>query len=108
MLGIAGNVGAVAGVVTNHHQMIPCQLVVVCTGMKPVTILAERSTLPMMYERDEGIFVNNQLRTSVPAIYGAGDFAAISSPQIGIREARAQGYCAVIEGWSTASVMTGQ
>ena len=108
MLGIAGNIGAVAGVVTNHHQMIPCQLVVVCTGMKPVTTLAERCTLPMMHECDEGIFVNNQLRTSVPGIYAAGDVAAIHNPQSGIHETRAQWYSAVIEGCTAAAVMTGQ
>jgi len=88
--------------------MIPCQLVVVCTGMKPVTTLAERCTLPMMYERDEGIFVNNQLRTSVPGIYAAGDVAAIHNPQSGIHETRAQWYSAVIEGCTAAAVMTGQ
>ena len=108
VLGIAGNVGAVAGVVTNHHQMIPCQLVVVCTGMKPVTTLAERCTLPIMYERDEGIFVNNQLRTNVPGIYAAGDVAAIHNPQNGIHETRAQWYSAVVEACNAAAAMTGQ
>jgi NAD(P)H-nitrite reductase large subunit len=108
ILGIAGNVGAVAGVVTNHHQMIPCQLVVVCTGMRPVTTLAERCTLPMMYERDEGIFVNNQLRTNVPGIYAAGDVAAIHNPQSGVHEIRAQWYSAVIEGCTAAAAMTGK
>lgn len=108
MLGIAGNVGAVAGVVTNHHQMIPCQLVVVCTGMRPVTTLAERCTLPMMYEQNEGIFVNDQMRTNIPGIYAAGDVAAIHNPQSGVHETRAQWYSAVIEGCSAAAAMTGQ
>ena len=108
VMGIAGNVGAVAGVVTNHHQMIPCQLVAVCTGMRPVTTLAQRCTLPMMYERDQGIFVNNHLRTNVPGIYAAGDVAALNNPQTGVHQTRAQWYSAVVQGASAAAAMTGQ
>ncbi|MDQ6644410.1 MAG: FAD-dependent oxidoreductase, partial [Chloroflexota bacterium] len=107
VMGIAGNVGAVAGIVTNHHKMIPCQLVAICTGMRPVTTLAERCTLPMMYERNQGIFVNNQLRTNVPGIYAAGDVAALNNPQTGGHETRAQWYSAVVQGASAAAAMTG-
>jgi len=108
LVGIAGNIGAVAGVITNHQQMLPCQLVLVCTGMKPVTTLAEHCTLPMMFDREQGIFVNNQLRTNVPGIYAAGDVAALHNPQTGNHERRAQWYSAVVQGCATAAAMTGQ
>ncbi|HEY6411981.1 MAG TPA: FAD-dependent oxidoreductase, partial [Ktedonobacteraceae bacterium] len=108
LVGIAGNIGAVAGAITNHQQMLPCQLVLVCTGIKPVTTLAEHCTLPMMFEREQGIFVNNQLRTNVPGIYAAGDVAALHNPQIGNHERRAQWYAAVVQGYAAAAEMTGR
>src|SRR5712692_651139 len=108
VVGIVGSVGTVAGVVTTYNQLISCQLVLVCTGTRPVTTLAEHCTQPMMYERDRGIFVNNQLRTSVPGIYAAGDVAAINNPQTGVHEIRAQWYAAVVQGCSAAAIMTGQ
>jgi len=65
VMGIAGNVGAVAG---GCHEPSPDdsarQLVAVLHRYEMYT-LAERCTLPMMYERDQGIFVNNQLRTNI-------------------------------------------
>jgi NAD(P)H-nitrite reductase large subunit len=105
-VGIVGNIGAVAGVVTNHQQMLPCQLVLVCTGMKPVTTLAEHCTLPMMYEGKKGIVVNNLLRTNVPGIYAAGDVAALQNPQTGVYETRAQWYAGVVQGYTAAAAMT--
>ncbi len=107
-VGIVGNIGAVAGVVTNHQQMLPCQLVLVCTGKKPVTTLAEHCTLPMMYEDKQGIVVNNLLRTNVPGIYAAGDVAALQNPQTGVYETRAQWYAGVVQGYTAAATMTGQ
>lgn len=106
VLGIVGRVGAVAGVVTNQQQMIPCQLVLVCTGTSPVTTLAERCTLPMQYKH--GILVDDQFRTSVCDIYAAGDVAALRNPQTGAYETRAQWHAAVLQGRSVAEAMTGQ
>src|SRR5712692_10805479 len=42
VVGIVGRVGAVVGVVTNTHKMLPCQLVLICTGTVPVTTLANQ------------------------------------------------------------------
>src|SRR6266581_7423204 len=58
LVGIMGRVGVVAGVVTNHQQMLPCQLVLACTGMTPSMKLAERCNVPMRYQR--GILVDDQ------------------------------------------------
>jgi NADPH-dependent 2,4-dienoyl-CoA reductase/sulfur reductase-like enzyme len=105
VIGIVGRVGSVVGVVTNHNKMIPCQLVLVCTGTSPVTTLAERCTSPMLH--GSGIYVDEQFRTSVRDIYAVGDVAALKHPQTGIYETQAQWYAAVLQGRSAATVVTG-
>ena len=105
VIGIVGRVGSVNGVVTNQHQFLPCQLVLVCTGTTPVTTLATNCDLPMKSER--GILVDDQLRSSVRDIYAAGDVAALKDPQSGEYAPRAQWYAAVQQGRIAASAMTG-
>ncbi|HEX9130906.1 MAG TPA: FAD-dependent oxidoreductase [Ktedonobacteraceae bacterium] len=105
VLGIVGRVGTVAGVVTNQHQLLPCELVLVCTGTTPVTSLAKHCDLPMKHKR--GILVDDQLRTSVRNIYAAGDVAALQDPQTGSHAPRAQWYAAVLQGRRVAAAMTG-
>ncbi len=105
LVGIVGRVGSVAGVVTTRHNMIPCQLVLVCTGTSPVTTLAEQCDIPMLHDR--GILVDDQSRTSVRDIYAAGDVAARKNPQTGVYETHAQWYDAVLQGRTVAAVMTG-
>ena len=107
VIGIVGSVGVVAGVVTNEQQMIACQLVLVCTGSSPNTTLAARCSQPIQHEPGRGILVNDQLRTSVPGIYAAGDVAALKNPQTGIHEVRAQWYAAVVQGHTAATSITG-
>jgi NAD(P)H-nitrite reductase large subunit len=104
-LGIMGRVGVVAGVITNHQQMIPCQLVLACTGTSPVTTLAEHCTVPL--RNQGGILVDDQLHTSAPDIYAAGDVAALKNPQTGVYETRAQWYSAASQGRRAAAAMTG-
>ncbi len=105
MIGVVGRVGTVAGVITNHQQMIPCQLVLVCTGTQPLTTLADHCTHPLLHKR--GIYVDDQLRTSVPNIYAAGDVAALKNPLTGEYEPRAQWYAAVSQGRTAAATITG-
>jgi len=107
VIAIVGSVGVVAGVVTNEQQMIACQLVLVCTGSSPDTTLAAHCSQPIQHESRRGILVNDQLRTSVPGIYAAGDVAALKNPQTGIHETRAQWYSAVVQGHTAAATMTG-
>lgn len=102
--GIVGRVGSVIGVVTTKGQMIPCQLVLACTGTSPETTLAERCNIPLLHQR--GILVDDQLRTSVPSIYAAGDVAARKNPLTGIYETRAQWNVAVQHGRIAAAMMT--
>ena len=54
-----------------------------------------------------GILVDDQLRTSVPGIYAAGDVAALRDPQTGEFAPRAQWYAAVLQGRTAAAAMTG-
>lgn len=104
-LGVVGRVGSVIGVVTNHQKMIPCQLVLACTGTAPVMTLAEQCSTPIMHKR--GIFVDERFRTNVPDIYAAGDVAAYKDPQTGVYETHAQWYAAVQQARIAAAAMTG-
>jgi NADPH-dependent 2,4-dienoyl-CoA reductase/sulfur reductase-like enzyme len=105
VVGIVGRVGSVNGLVTNQHQFLPCQLVLACAGTTPVTTLATHCDLPMECKR--GILVDDQLRSSVPGIYAAGDVAALRDPQSGKYAPRAQWYAAVLQGRIAAASMTG-
>ncbi|GER84711.1 hypothetical protein KTAU_33470 [Thermogemmatispora aurantia] len=105
VIGIVGRVGSVIGVVTNHQQFIPCQLVVACTGTKPVTTLAKHCDLPLKHEN--GILVDDHLRSSVRDIYVAGDVAALKNPLTGQYEPRALWYAAVEQGRMAGAMMTG-
>ncbi|GLV58217.1 hypothetical protein KDH_50500 [Dictyobacter sp. S3.2.2.5] len=103
--GIVGRVGAVAGVITNHQEMLPCQMVLSCTGTQAATQLAISCSVPMMHKN--GIMVDDKLRTSVRDIYAAGDVAALKNPQTGNYEPRAQWYAAVAQGRIAGSMMVG-
>ncbi len=105
IVGVVGRIGGVVGVITNHQEMIPCQLVLSCTGTQPAMTLAHQCTLPM--RRKHGILVDDQFHTSVRDIYAAGDVAALKNPLTGTYETRAQWYAAVSQGRAVAAIMTG-
>ncbi|TMC18854.1 MAG: hypothetical protein E6J34_16195, partial [Chloroflexi bacterium] len=94
VVGVIGRVGVIAGVITNQQEMIPCQLLLTCTGTQANTKLAKWCTLPMRHH-EKGIMVNDQLCTNIPNIFAAGDVAALKNPQTGKYEPRAQWYAAV-------------
>lgn len=106
-VGVVGRIGVVAGVVTNHQEMIPCQLVIACTGTNAVTALAQRCSLPMRHNK-KGIMVDDQLRTSVPDIYAAGDVAALKNPQTGNYEPRAVWYAAISQARTVGPLLAGR
>lgn len=105
-IGVVGRLGSAIGVVTNENEMIPCQMVLVCTGTSPDTTLADHCSIPM--QQRQGILVDEQLRTNVRDIYAVGDVAALKNPQTGIYETHAQWYAAVQQGRVVAAAMTGQ
>ncbi|GHO44202.1 NAD(P)/FAD-dependent oxidoreductase [Ktedonospora formicarum] len=105
-IGVVGRVGAVIGVITNQQQMLPCQLVLMCTGTQPAMDLAKRSTIPIQHK--QGIIVDDQLRTNVPHIFAAGDVAALPNPQTGKYAPRAQWYSAVLQGRLVGAMLAGR
>jgi len=76
---IAGD-GKVSGVELQNGETIPCELVVVSTGIRGNVELAAQAGLAVK----RGIVVNQWLETSQPDIYAAGDCAAFDGPVYGI------------------------
>lgn len=67
--------GKVCGVRLRDGSIIDCGLVVVGKGVKPNTDFIKDTPISI----DKGILVDNNMRTSVPDIYAAGDVAQSSS-----------------------------
>ena len=63
--------GSVAAVRTSDGQSIPCDFVVVGVGVIPRAQLADTAGA----EIENGIVVNQQLRTTLPDVFAAGDVA---------------------------------
>lgn len=53
------------------ETLLNCELVVMCTGVKPRTELAQLSAIHC----DDGICVNDRFETDIPGIYAVGDCA---------------------------------
>jgi 3-phenylpropionate/trans-cinnamate dioxygenase ferredoxin reductase component len=87
---IAGKGGAVAGVRLADGSVIEADTVVVGIGAAPNTGLAESAGLQV----EDGVVVDEHLRTSDPRIHAAGDIANIPYPALG-RRLR-------VEHWATA------
>ncbi|PZQ50730.1 MAG: pyridine nucleotide-disulfide oxidoreductase [Rhodovulum sulfidophilum] len=68
--------GRVSGVDTADVQVIPCDLVLIATGIRPNVELAEAAGLPT----DNGVVVDATLRTPDPAISALGDVASFPLP----------------------------
>jgi 3-phenylpropionate/trans-cinnamate dioxygenase ferredoxin reductase component len=101
ILGQAGRVGAV---VTEDGTEIPSDIVIAGVGVAPNTELAERAGLPV----DNGVLVDQALRTDDPDVYAAGDVANAFHPRYG-RHVRVEHWAnAMNSGPAAARAMLGQ
>jgi len=72
--------GRVTGVKLNDGQVLPADLVLLSTGVKPNVELAQAAGLEMA----QGVVVDSSMRTSMADIYAAGDGAQFGDRLIGL------------------------
>ncbi|MDT0646718.1 FAD/NAD(P)-binding oxidoreductase [Zunongwangia sp. F260] len=95
--------GHVRAVTTKSGEEIECQLVGLCTGVKPSIDFLRDTAL----EIDKGILVNNYLETNIPHVYAIGDCAQ-QREVIGQRKAvEAVWYTGRMMGETLAKTLTG-
>lgn len=83
--------GKARAVVTQSGRRCECDFVVICVGIAPEVGFLEGSGVRL----DDGVLVDERLRTSAPDIYAAGDVANFYDPVFGYRRR--------IEHWDNAA-----
>ncbi|HEX4657478.1 MAG TPA: FAD-dependent oxidoreductase [Streptosporangiaceae bacterium] len=78
---VTGSGGKVTGAVTSSGQELPADIVIVAIGAAANSAIAAEAGL----EVDNGIVVDETLRTSDPDIFAAGDVANAFNPLVGRR-----------------------
>jgi NADPH-dependent 2,4-dienoyl-CoA reductase/sulfur reductase-like enzyme len=78
---LTGSGGAVTAAVTSAGEELPADVVIIAIGVTPNTEIAADAGL----EIDNGILVDEALRTSDPDIFAAGDVANAFNPLLGRR-----------------------
>jgi len=79
LLGATSKAIRTDGVELQDGRTLPADLVLLGTGVRPRTALAERAGLPV----DDGILVDSSLRTNAPAVWAAGDVARYPESRLG-------------------------
>ncbi len=96
--------GSVAAVRTSTGQSIACDFVVVGVGVTPRTQLVEAAGAKI----DNGVTVDQQLRTTIPDVFAAGDVASAWHPFFK-RQIRVEHWAnALNQGPAAAQAMLGQ
>jgi NADPH-dependent 2,4-dienoyl-CoA reductase/sulfur reductase-like enzyme len=78
---LTGSDGTVTGVITSAGEELPARLVIIAVGIRPNVELAVEAGLDV----DNGIVVDETLRTSDPDIFAAGDVANAFNTLLGRR-----------------------
>jgi 3-phenylpropionate/trans-cinnamate dioxygenase ferredoxin reductase subunit len=78
-VGLTGRHGAVTGVMLSDGTRIDTDMIIAGIGVAPRTELAAAAGLKI----DNGIVVDEHLRTSDPDVFAAGDIAQTYSPRLG-------------------------
>ncbi|GAA5156811.1 FAD-dependent oxidoreductase [Pseudonocardia eucalypti] len=77
--GLESSDGRVTGVALDDGSVVPADLVVVGTGVKPCTDWLVDSGVKL-HERDGGIICDATLSTGLPGVYAAGDLVHFPNP----------------------------
>jgi 3-phenylpropionate/trans-cinnamate dioxygenase ferredoxin reductase component len=93
-----GSSGRVESVVTDRHAGLPADLVVVGIGVAPNTQVAAAAGL----EVDNGVVVDERLRSATPDVYAAGDVASAYHPLYG-RYVRVEHWANALHGGPAAA-----
>ena len=72
----AGEDGSVTNIVLDDGQQIPCELVVMCTGVRPAIDFLKGSGI----RTASGVLINRYLQTNIPNVFAAGDVAQPYDP----------------------------
>ena len=94
---------SVRHVALTDHSIIPADLVVLATGIRPNKELAEAAGLAI----NRGITVNEHMQTSNADIYAAGDVIEIEDVATGRRVCSATWFNAILQGRFAAYNMVG-
>jgi 3-phenylpropionate/trans-cinnamate dioxygenase ferredoxin reductase subunit len=95
---LRGSAGRVESVVTDGHAGLPADLVVVGIGAAPNTELAAAAGM----EVDNGVVVDDALRSATPDVYAAGDVASSFHPHHG-RYVRVEHWANALHGGPAAA-----
>ena len=90
---IEGN-GRVSNVILMDKSRLQCGIVIMATGVKPNTAIAEKAGILT----GKGVYVNEYFQTSDKEIYAAGDVIEIEDITTGKREVSATWFNAVLQG----------
>ncbi len=74
---LADDNGRARAVITTEGDEIPCDVVGICTGVRPNIDFLKNSELQI----DRGILVDQYLQTNIPDVYAIGDCAQQRDPQ---------------------------
>lgn len=95
---IRGDAGRVTAVRTDDGAEVPADVVIIGVGARPNTELAERAGLAV----DNGVLVDQSLRTDDPDVYAAGDVANAFHPRYG-RPIRVEHWANALHGGPAAA-----